>query len=161
MKRMILAFCVVVCAARAVGAQQAGDLGAGFVLGNPSGFTFKYWVERAVAIDGGVGYSGDPAFYADVAWHAWDLFAKQREGRIGGYLGVGPRVELGDDGEFGIRTMLGLTYWLPRHPLELFFEAGPVFRLTQGGSVEADGGVGLRVYFGGTGPARAVTRLPE
>jgi hypothetical protein len=34
------------------------------------------------------------------------------------------------------------------HPLELFAEAGPLFRLTQGGQVDALGGVGLRLMVG-------------
>ncbi len=33
-------------------------------------------------------------------------------------------------------------------PLEFFAEAGPVFRLTQGGAVDADGGIGGRLYLG-------------
>ncbi len=37
---------------------------------------------------------------------------------------------------------------LPSRRLEVFTEAGPVFRMTPRGGVDADGGVGVRVYLG-------------
>jgi hypothetical protein len=123
-------------------------LGVGVIVGDPMGGTAKLWLNDTVAVDFGVGLSGDAALWGDVLWHAFDLLPQPPQGRLGMYVGMGPRVEAADDTEFGLRTMLGLTWRLPRHPIELFAEAGPVFRLTQGGHVDADGGVGVRFYFG-------------
>jgi hypothetical protein len=57
-------------------------------------------------------------------------------------------VRAGDDARFGIRTIVGLSFRPSGHPLEFFAEAGPLFRLTQGGNVDAVGGVGLRLMIG-------------
>ena len=50
--------------------------------------------------------------------------------------------------EIGVRTVAGLTWRITRQPIEFFAEAGPVFRMTPSGGVDADGGIGVRFYFG-------------
>lgn len=127
-----------------------GMLGGGVILGNPAGLTGKLWLDSSRAIDAGVGFSGDAAFYMDFLWHAWDLFPQPKTGRLGAYAGVGPRLETRRDAKFGVRTMAGLAYWLPKRPIELFVEAGPVWRVAPDTGVEADGGLGVRFYFGGS-----------
>ena len=49
-----------------------------------------------------------------------------------------------------IRTMLGLSYWPHlKHPVELFLELGPVYRVTPSPvRVRPDGSFGARWYFG-------------
>ncbi|MBI5622163.1 MAG: hypothetical protein HY924_00145 [Elusimicrobia bacterium] len=155
-KAWMLALAVVsgsVCLAAAQDAVAAGPtrgmLGAGVILGNPAGLTGKLWLDPTRAIDAGVGFSGDAAFYMDFLWHAWDLFPQPKTGKLGAYASVGPRLETRRDAEFGVRTLAGLVYWLPKHPIELFVEAGPVWRVAPDSGVEADGGLGVRFYFGG------------
>ena len=147
-KGLILTLLFVTAAVVPARAQGLQDLGVGVIVGDPMGGTAKLWLNDTVAVDFGVGLSGDAAIWGDVLWHAWDLFPQPPQGRLGAYVGMGPRVEAANDTQFALRTMAGLTWRLPRHPIELFAEAGPVFRLTQGGAVDADGGVGVRFYFG-------------
>lgn len=139
---------VAAAAAAAVAAHAAPkELGVGVVAGDPTGGTAKLWLDDRVALDAGVGFSGGAAFWADALWHDYALLPQPSEGKLGLYLGAGPRVETSHDGEFGIRTIGGLSWRLDKSPLEIFAEAGPVFRMTNGGGVDADGGVGVRLYF--------------
>jgi hypothetical protein len=139
---------LLAAAASSARAQEEGSLGAGVVAGNPTGVTAKYWLNGLQAIDLGVGFSGDPAFYADFLWHAWDMIAQPKQGHLGVYAGLGPRIEAKSQAQFGVRTIAGLSYWLPRHPIELFLDGGPVFVLTPDWTVNADIGLGVRFYFG-------------
>ncbi|MBI5630611.1 MAG: hypothetical protein HY921_06985 [Elusimicrobia bacterium] len=131
-------------------AQHHGSFGAGVILGDPTGLTLKTWVDDRQAFDVGVGFSGDAAFYADYLLHAWDVLPQPSQGRLGAYLGLGPRVETQRDATFGIRTLGGVDYWIANRPIELFLEAGPVFRLAPERQVDVDAGLGVRLYFGGS-----------
>lgn len=143
MKR--LALLVLLCAAPASAAVK--EFAAGALVGDPTGGTIKLWLDDALAVDAGIGYSGDATFWGDVLWHDWRLLPQPAKGRLGLYLGAGPRIEAARDAEFGVRTIGGLSWRLPEHSLEFFAEAGPVFRLTNGGGVGADGGIGVRLTF--------------
>lgn len=147
---MVLALLLAAAPASArAQARGAGEISAGVVIGEPIGGTLKLWWNDQRAIDFGAGFSsGDAAFWADVLHHDWRLLPQPREGRLGAYLGAGPQLRAGDDARFGIRTIAGLSYRVSGRPLELFAEAGPHFRLTQGGAVDAVGGLGLRVSLG-------------
>jgi hypothetical protein len=129
-------------------AQQVGGFGAGVVVGDPTGLTVKTWIDSSRALDAGVGFSGEATFYADYLWHAWDVFPQPSQGKLGAYVGGGPRIETRRDAEFGLRALAGVDYWIAGRPIEVFFEAGPVLRLTPGRGVGVDGGLGVRFYFG-------------
>lgn len=134
----------------AAGAQDTvREVGVGVIAGDPIGGTAKLWLSDRTAIDLGIGYSGNTVMWGDFLVHAWDLLPQPSEGRFGVYAGAGPRLETAPDAEFGLRTIIGLTWRLKREPVELFAEAGPLFRFTPTGAVGADGGIGLRLYLGG------------
>ena len=146
-KNILFALVCLLAAASPVWAQKAGDTGVGVVLGAPTGMTGKMWLDGTKAIDIGLGWHSGLTIYGDYLWHAWDVLPKPPEGKMPVYLGLGAQVRTYNDAEFGIRTVAGIAYWLPRHPVEIFVEIVPVFRLTPGTSVGMDAGVGLRYYF--------------
>lgn len=148
MKKLIAALVLALAAVTPARADQAGKLGAGFVLGSPFGVTAKYWTSDTVAFDGGLGYGNALVFYADVLWNDWKLIPAPRAGdKVNFYLGAGPRVASDDGGQFGIRTIAGAGWWPSGKPIELFVELGPVFKLTPDNNVDLDGGIGFRYYF--------------
>lgn len=150
-----LVFVAFLAAPAVAWAQNSGDFGAGVVVGDPTGITAKYWLDSRWGVDAGVGFSGDAAFYGDLVYHGWDVLPQPKTGRLAATLGLGPRIETNRDTVVGLRTMAGLDYMLPRHPVEVFFEVGPVFRFEPDRGVDWDAGLGLRFYFGGLGSRKA------
>ncbi len=146
MKNALLAASLLLLGGRCW-AQKGGSFGAGVVAGDPTGGTVKYWLDGDRALDAGVGFSGDAALYADFLWHYWDILPQPTRGRLGLYAGLGPRIETQRETAFGIRTLLGAAYWVPKHPIELFVDAGPVFQLAPDRGVDVDFAFGVRFYF--------------
>lgn len=149
MKKMILfsIACLIAVAASPAHAQKAGDAGVGVILGAPTGITGKLWLDGSKAVDIGLGWHSELTVYGDYLWHGWDVLPQPPEGKMPVYLGLGAQVRTYRDAEFGLRAVAGIAYWLPRHPVELFLEIVPVFRLMPGTSVGLDAGLGLRYYF--------------
>jgi hypothetical protein len=155
MKTMIAAALLAagaLASARPAAAAASGvkEVGVGVALGEPIGGSVKFWFDDPMAVDVGAGLSdGNAALWADALYHDWKLLPQPSNGRLGAYAGAGPQIRMGDDARFGIRTIVGVTYRPTGHALEIYAEAGPLFRLTQGGKVDAVGGVGLRIMLGG------------
>ena len=147
MKKSMLALVCLFVTASPIWAQKAGDVGAGVILGNPTGATGKVWIDGSQAVDMGVGFSTDLAVYGDYLWHSWKVLPQPAEGKLPVYIGLGAQVRTFHDAELGIRTVAGIAYWLPRNPVEIFLEIVPVFRLEPHDSVGLDAGLGLRYYW--------------
>jgi hypothetical protein len=128
-------------------AQGGKKLGLGLILGNPTGGSAKYWLSETQAFDAALGFSGDLEMHADYLWHAWNAFPQPPQGKLGLYLGAGPRLELKDDNEFGIRGVFGATYLVDKYPWDVFLEVVPVLRVTPGPSMGLDAALGGRYYF--------------
>ncbi len=136
-------------------AERSGDQGIGLMLGNPSGFSYKFWLNDDMAIDGAAGIAqSEFDIHATLLWHlhGWSKNIKgfegaNREGDFPLYFGIGPRLLFEHDEEFGIRFPVGLSY-LPNDSLwEFFGEVAPVFRITPDTGIDGDFAIGLRYYF--------------
>lgn len=129
-------------------AQESGQLGVGVILGNPTGPTVKYWLSEKTSWDLAIGFQNDISLHGDILFQSWDVFPQRKEGKMGGYLGVGAKVqEKKNDDLFGIRVVGGLNYWTSKYPIELFIELGPVFELSPDTDTDFDAGIGFRYYF--------------
>lgn len=148
MARTLIASLLAAFMAAHAAAAELREFGVGVIAGDPTGGTAKAWLDDKIAFDVGVGFSGDAAFWGDILYHLTDVLPQPTEGKLLPYIGVGPRIETSRDPEFGLRAIAGLSWKLQKHPIELFAEAGPVLQMTPNGGVGADGGVGLRFYFG-------------
>ena len=157
MRRLILAL-IVLAFGSDLWAQQAGQVGAGMIIGNPFGLTAKYWMNDTQAIDAGVGF-GSPTLFADFLWNSWTVLPQPSQGKLGGYLGAGPEIDTEHwnnehrdadhrDTNIGIRTLAGINYWTAGYPIEFFLEAGPVFQLGSDSNVDVDAALGVRFYLG-------------
>jgi hypothetical protein len=150
MKKLLAFICLLAACTGPLWAQKAGEFGAGVVLGNPTGITGKYWLNSSKALDGGLGFDSDVMIYGDYLWHSYTVVPQPAEGKMPLYLGLG--LQVGDthrhfSNDLGLRAVGGISYWLPRNPVELFFELVPVFHLSEHGGSELNAGIGLRYYF--------------
>ena len=134
-----------------------GPLGLGLELGDPSGFTVKYWTGYRTAFDGYIGgsYFGSPRIGIDYLWH----FPGRQSNIVHFYAGLGGTIGFGSGhGIFwghgwsnegvglGARGLAGLTYEPHTVPLEFFLELGLLVGVTPNFGSALEAGIGLRFY---------------
>jgi len=160
MKRIVLASVLILSAfgGRAQ-AQRQGDQGVGIMLGNPSGFSYKMFLDEQIGIDAALGINqGEPDAHITFLFHDFDILKRtpafqNANGDIPLYLGVGPRALFDeDDTEFGIRLVAGMSFFPNDTPWEFFGELAPVIRLTPETGGDFDIAVGLRYYISAVRP---------
>jgi hypothetical protein len=141
---------------------QGGRFGAGFVFGEPTGIAWKYQMNDRNALDGSIGFSPYDRYRinVDYLWQSYP-FNEPRLALhygVGGALGFGRTDYLFDDGRntylfrtqdlgFGVRGVVGMTYLVPRTPMDLFLEVAPLMILAPGTGMGLDAGFGARFYF--------------
>jgi hypothetical protein len=149
MKILLTLICLMAAGITPLSAQKSGDLGAGIILGDPTGATAKLWLNGGRALDVGLGFNDNLTLYGDYLWHSWKVLPQPSEGKLPVYLGLGAQIGNSSHGGggLGLRAVAGAAYWLPRNPVEIFLELAPVFRLSDGGGSYLGAGIGLRYYF--------------
>lgn len=139
---------------------EKGVLGAGLIVGEPTGVSGKYYLADDRAIDlaiGGAIVGRGIQVHGDFLWHPWVL-DQQPSFALPLYLGVGGRILNhnaggGDDEDhvrIGVRAPVGILFDFTRVPLDVFGEvAGILDYRTQGDHVGIDinAGIGARYYF--------------
>jgi hypothetical protein len=138
------------------------NFGFGIVLGEPTGLTLKWYVERdkALVFDLGASYFGSPRISADYIWH-FDAFRSDVAKLYAGpglVLGIGEsrgfwykekgNVFVRGDNEIGIgaRGIFGVNF-IPREtPLEFFLELGVLLALAPDFGSGVDAAIGMRFY---------------
>ncbi len=145
---MILA--AVILAALAPSPAQA-RFGVGLMVGEPTGFSFKWWQDGGTAVNAATGWSlGDGDFYVhgDYVWHR-----VIEDEKLGGsapvYYGIGARLLLldGKDSKVGVRIPLGVNYTFDNGRFDVFVEIAPIFNVIPKTDFGLSGGVGARFYF--------------
>ncbi len=138
-------------------AHKAGQLAAGIVVGEPTGVSLKYWMDRTHAVDfavGGLGFDG-VLLHADYLWHRFGLFHSDRTDLednlpvyygVGGVLGANAGGPFGGGASAGVRGVIGITYLFPE-PFDLFLELAPTILVAPGFGFGFEGGLGGRYYF--------------
>ena len=139
-----------------------GNLGLGLILGEPTGFTVKYWLDEQYAIDGAAAWSfwdGDGfQLHGDFLWHNFDLLADAggENGKLPIYFGAGARLKFREDEGrrdhdndtvFGIRAPVGISYLFQGKPFEAFAEIAPILDLTPDVELNVSVAVGMRFYI--------------
>lgn len=161
LSRKILLGLLLLLAAGSGAAQAQGRFGFGFILGEPTGLSWKYKMSRANAVDGAIGFSPGDRFriHVDYLWFAYPF----RDANFSLHYGVGAVIGFGrtwwvDRGHgdgywagtrdlgFGVRVPVGVNYEIPRSPVELFFELAPIVILAPDAGVAIDAGLGVRFY---------------
>ena len=133
-------------------ATLAETFDAGIILGDPTGLSFKGWLNNVDAYDIAASWSTDGRdkryIHADYLRHDYTLL-KVPHGDLPVYYGIGARVLDRDNRKTraGIRIPLGLDYQLYRLPLSLFIEVAPRLDLTPDTDFELEGALGVRYRF--------------
>lgn len=129
---------------------NGGNFGAGIMIGEPSGFSVKYWNSPRTAFNIGTAWSvatGDESIHlhADYLFHSW--FADVDRRMLGFYYGIGSRVIFADRSKIGIRFPIGLNYVFRNIPFDIFLEAAPILGVSPEFGLAGNGAFGVRYYF--------------
>ena len=130
-------------------AQQKGTFGLGFIIGDPTGISMKFWTKETNALEIAAGWEKkETELHADYLWHNFDLLPV-KNGRLPVFYGLGIEVKLkeDEDNEIGIRTIAGLEYLFDAVPLDFFLEVAPVLQLTPESKVKGEAALGFRFFF--------------
>lgn len=153
---------VLVVAAILTSARPArAEVGVGLFVGQPTGFDLKLDLERKTALDFVIGWNDfddnrGRDGYAHLTFLVNIANVRGRSVLLPFRLGVGAAVfddnrEFGDDINIAVRAPFELGIRFRSTPLEIYGELALVVVLIDENDnhddVDADGGIGLRVYF--------------
>lgn len=152
-----IAAITILLAVTATNARARDTFGLGFIIGEPTGLSLKYWLDKEHAIDGAAAWSSSEndsfQLHADYLIHNYELLNADN---LPVYYGLGARLKFKDhdgrgrnrnDAIFGIRIPLGVTYLFDDAPLDLFFELVPVLDIAPDVDLDINAAIGLRFYF--------------
>ena len=154
----IVAVLSIVCAKDT---RSQGRVGIGFIVGDPTGFSFKYKFSSMNALDGALGFSPFDRFrmHVDYLWISRPFSNQQFSLTYGAgaAIGFGSSEHIDYRGRyvyftrdvpmgFGVRVPLGVSYLIPRSPVELTLELAPMVIFAPNGGVGIDGGLAVRFY---------------
>ena len=131
-------------------------VGAGVVLGDPSGLTIKGFISPRLSLGGIISWSFiDEAFLVvgDVDYEFLEIPIETDKISLPFYAGGGLKVGFDQGGMdkdrtiVGIRVPFGVAVQWTRHPLEVFFEVAPGIDLAPSTKGDLTGGIGARFYF--------------
>jgi len=140
--------------------QQKGNLGAGFMFGEPTGIAWNYRMSQTNAIDGAIGFLPYERYRLNLDY-LWEVHPF-RERSLGIHYGPGLAFGFGatryvavggdyfyreSDLGFGVRGVVGLDYLIPRSPVDVFVEVAPVIEMAPASASTVDAGFGVRFYF--------------
>lgn len=149
MKKSVVILILAAALLPAAAPAQERGFGAGVIIGEPTGLSFKKWIGKDTAVDGAAAWSfsnGSFHVHADYLVHNFSLFEVKR-GQLGLYYGLGGRVNTEAELRIGFRVPVGLSYLVEGAPIDIFFEVAPLFDLAPSTKLGLSGGIGLRYYF--------------
>lgn len=153
---------------RSAHSNVSGPLGLGIILGDPTGFTGKYWTGPRSALDFGLAFAFGDYFllYGDYLYHFPGAFGASSEFARGltPYFGIGGLVAVSTDDRtrhdrrvvfrdtdssvgLGLRIPVGLEWKAPDVPVGVFGELVPGMSVAPNTDAFLEGGIGARYYF--------------
>lgn len=125
-------------------------IGAGVILGEPTGLTAKVWLEQGLALDAAVAWAfvEESSLYI----HSNALYHFRVLDTTGGnfltpYVGGGVAFRFRDDLNIGLRIPVGISWLLDVAPVEIFAEIAPGVGIIPETDFELGAGLGARYYF--------------
>jgi hypothetical protein len=134
-------------------ASTLGDsFNAGIIVGDPTGLSFKGWLNSTQAYDIAASWSNGSTdkryLHTDYLNHDYTLI-KVPNGDLPVYYGLGARLldENNRKTKLGIRIPVGLDYLMDKIPLSLFVEVVPTLDVTPDTDFALDAALGIRYRF--------------
>ncbi|HAR63647.1 MAG: hypothetical protein DKM50_00150 [Candidatus Margulisiibacteriota bacterium] len=127
--------------------------GIGIIVGEPTGLSFKNWVNSTEAIDGAIAWDfrkdGRLTIHTDYLFHKLNLVRVKELGNIPVYMGIGARINFEEeDTKIGIRIPFGIAFnFASRLPFDVFIEVVPALNLIPATEADINIGLGTRVFF--------------
>lgn len=152
----ILAIFITLGISTVTKAQSTRGFGLGVIVGEPTGVTFKGWLDSKSAIDGAAAWSfvNNGSFHVHVDYLRHVNIESTTSGEFNFHYGIGGRLKAktngnnnSDDARFGARIPLGLDYNFSSEPIELFVEVAPILDFTPKTDASFNGALGVRFYF--------------
>lgn len=129
---------------------QSKKIGAGIIVGEPTGLSFKYWLTENTALDAGFAWSfvDENAFQiqADYLIHNFNLI-KVSKRELPFYFGIGGRLKFSTDVILGVRVPLGLAYIFADEPFDVFLEIVPILDVLPKTDFTIGAAIGGRYFF--------------
>ena len=129
-----------------------GDVGLGVQLGEPTGITAKFWLDRTSAIDATVGWNIISDRFTLQAGYLYHFPLDVPTGSLAAYVGAGGLMGARGDGHpedgdmfLAGRIPLGLEYIYD--PISFYAEVDPLIELLPETKPRLGGGLGFRFYF--------------
>lgn len=160
MKKIAMIFVFLLMAGTASGGQEG--IGLGVILGEPTGVSFKTWIDNRTAIDAAAAWSFSEndsfQFHADYLIHPFDMpKPPEVRGAVSFYFGIGGRFKLKEsksrdsrnenDDLLGIRFPVGFSHLMAEAPVEFFAELVPVLDVVPDTDADLNAAIGARYYF--------------
>jgi hypothetical protein len=161
MKRILVLLVIATIAGASAGAAEKkpvygirpGLFELGLYLGEPTGLSAKYWINRQNALEGTAAWAFSQGFLAVCADYLLNFpdVVKIEGETFPLYIGAGAimRVDMGTGGgiSVGARFPLGVLYAFRQVPLEISFEIVPGLYLFPDTQFLGMGGIGIRYCF--------------
>ena len=149
---VLIAFALCLGAFAPRSAAAEGSTGLGIIIGEPTGISFKQWIDGQNAIDAAAAWSfadeGAAHLHADYLWHFFDRIKGTEKVTVPLYIGVGGRVKFDeDDALLGVRIPLGATYILEEAPFDFFLEVVPILDIAPDTDFRLNAAIGARFFF--------------
>lgn len=149
MKKLVISSCLLLVLLSA-GYSQGEGFGLGIVVGEPTGVSGKYWLDRTNALDGALAWSflddGSLYLHADYIHHHFEVI-ELSSGEMPLYYGGGLKMKFANDFILGLHVPLGIAYHFEEAPLDVFLEIRPGLNLVPETRFDMSGGIGVRYYF--------------
>ncbi|MCE9615151.1 MAG: hypothetical protein K8T26_12810 [Lentisphaerae bacterium] len=167
MRTIRFAALVLACSLATAGAQSQPQapvqrIGAGLMLGEPTGITVKKWMSDTVALDAGLAwsyeYNSSLQLHGDYLIHRYDwLMPRNLAGTLPVYFGLGGRIKFEAEGDpdepnddatvVGARFPVGVNFLPYTGPYDAFFEVAPIVDITPQAELSFNAAIGMRLYF--------------
>jgi len=126
-----------------------GDKGIGFIGGNPTGLSFKYFTSTTRAIDAAAAWSFTEEWlivHSNYLWHNYGDIEVSK-GQMPWYYGLGGWVAFGDDLVAGGRVPVGIEYMFNNVDIDIFLEVAAGISVIPETEFYLDTAIGVRFFF--------------